>query len=82
MRAPIGSGAKRGEEAPSNVDTGEGSDARTERKRIFDVDDDRSKDGVAEGEGGARTSEGLRIVLAARSGVEVINTSFQPWCVF
>ena len=82
MRAPIGSDAKRGEEAPSNVDTGEGSDARTERNRIFDVDDDWSKEGEGGSWEGARTSDGLRIVLAAGSGVEVINTSFQPWCVF
>lgn len=40
MRAPMGRDEKRGEEAPSNVDTGEGSAARTGRKRVFDRDDD------------------------------------------
>ena len=70
MRAPIGSDEKRGEELPSNVDTGEGSVASTGRKRVRDVDGDRSQVGSL--------SEGLRIVLAAGSGVEVIKTSFQP----
>ena len=50
MRAPMGRDEKRGEEAPSNVDAGEGSAARTGRKRVFDRDDDRSWEGVAEGE--------------------------------
>ena len=51
MRAPMGRDEKRGEEAPSNVDTGEGSFARTERKRVCDVGDGRSweEEGVAEG---------------------------------
>jgi hypothetical protein len=40
MHAPMGRDEKRGEEAPSNVDTGEGSVARTGRKRVFDGDDD------------------------------------------
>jgi hypothetical protein len=42
MRVPIGRDEKRGEEAPSNVETGEGSGARTERKRVFVIDEDRS----------------------------------------
>ena len=33
IRAPIGRDEKRGEELPSNVDTGEGSVASTGRKR-------------------------------------------------
>jgi hypothetical protein len=49
MRAPMGRDEKRGEEAPSNVDTGEGSAARTGRKRVFDGDGDRSWEGIAEG---------------------------------
>jgi hypothetical protein len=85
IRAPIGRDAKRGEEEPSNVDTGEGSGARTDRKRVFGVDADWPTGVVAEDgmeSWGVRTSEGLRIVLATESGVEVIKTSFQPWCVF
>ena len=51
MRAPMGRDEKRGEEAPSSVEMGEGSFAMTGRKRIWDVDDDRSwEGGVAEGE--------------------------------
>lgn len=69
-RAPIGRDEKRGEELPSNVDTGEGSAASTGRKRVGDVDGDRSGEGSL--------SEGLRIVLETGSGVEVIKTSFQP----
>ena len=81
IRAPIGSDAKCGEDEPSNVDTGEGPDARTERKRVFNTDD--VWPGVAVVEGGVetwglRTSEGLRIVLSTGSGVEVIKISFQP----
>lgn len=70
MRAPIGRDEKRGEELPSNVDTGEGSVASTVRKRVGRVDGDRSRE--------ESSPEGLRIVLAAGSGVEVIKTSFQP----
>jgi len=55
IRAPIGRVAKRGDEAPSRVDTGEGSVARTGRKRVWlvesDVDDNRSWEGDVEGEG-------------------------------
>ena len=55
MRAPIGRVAKRGEEAPSRVDTEEGSVARTGRKRVWfaesDADDDRSWESWAEGNG-------------------------------
>jgi hypothetical protein len=82
IRAPIGRDRKRGEEEPSNVDTGEGSDARTDRKCVLVVDDGWAT--VEEGfeSCGVMTSEGLRIVLAIGSGVEVIKTSFQPWCVF
>ena len=77
MRAPMGRDANRGEEAPSNVETGVGSGAKTGRKRVFGVDVDRSnREGVTEEE------EGLRIVLAAGSWAEVSKTSFQPWCVF
>jgi hypothetical protein len=68
MRAPTGREEKRVEELPSNVDTGEGSVASTGRKRVRDVGGDREES----------SSEGLKIALAARSGVEVINTSFQP----
>jgi hypothetical protein len=74
MRAPMGSDANRGEEAPSSVETAVGSGANTGRKRVFGVDVDRSREGV--------TEEGLRIVLAAGSWAEVSKTSFQPWCVF
>ena len=76
MRAPMGREANRGEEAPSSVETGVGSGAKTGRKRVFGVDVDRSREGVIEEEGG------LRIVLAAGSWAEVSKTSFQPWCVF
>ena len=77
MRAPIGRDAKRGEEAPSNVETGVGSRARTGRKRVLDVDVDRSRDGAADA-----GDDGLMMVLAAGSWAEVSKTSFQPWCVF
>ena len=40
MRAPIGRDEKRGEALPINVDTGEGSVASTERKRVGRVDGD------------------------------------------
>ena len=56
-RAPIGRDAKRGDEAPSSVETGEGSVARTGRKRVCvaddddDDDDDRSWERAVEGEG-------------------------------
>jgi hypothetical protein len=85
IRAPIGRDAKRGEEEPSSVDTGEGEDARTDRKRVFVVDDGWVREAVVEDgfeSWDVTTSEGLRIVLATGSGVEVIKTSFQPWCVF
>jgi hypothetical protein len=77
MRAPIGRDAKRGEEAPSNVETGVGSGAKTGRKRVFGVDADGSREGAADA-----GDEGLMIVLAAGSWAEVSRTSFQPWCVF
>ncbi len=79
MRAPIGRDVKRGEEAPRSAETGVGSGARTGRKRVFGVDADGSREGVAEANG---EGEGLRIVLAAGSWAEVSKTSFQPWCVF
>lgn len=54
MRAPMGRDEKRGEEEPSKVEIGEGSVARTGRKRVIcdvvDVVDDRSWEGVAESE--------------------------------
>ena len=82
IRAPTGRDEKRGEEAPSNVETGEGSFARTVRKRVCDVDDNRSWEGVAEGGcenwDGIPSYECLRIVLVAGSGLEVIKISFQP----
>ena len=51
MRAPMGRDEKRGKEAPSNDDTGEGSLARTTRKSVRDVGDGRSREGegIAEG---------------------------------
>ena len=50
-RARLWGDEKRGEEAPNNVDTGEGSFAMTGRKPVWDVDDDRSWEGdVAKGE--------------------------------
>ena len=70
MRVPMGRDEKREEELPSNVDTGDGSVARTGRKRVCDVDNNCPWEG--------RSSKCLRIVLAAGSGVEVIKTSFQP----
>jgi hypothetical protein len=74
----MGRDEKRGEEEPSKIEIGEGSVARTGRKRVIcDVVDDRSWEGVAESEW-VTSSEGLRIVLAAGSGLEVIKTSFQP----
>lgn len=73
MRAPMGRDAKRGEEAPSKVETGVGSGAKTGRKRVFGVDADGSMEGAAEA-----GDEGLRIVLAAGSWAEVSKTSFQP----
>ena len=55
MHAPIGRVAKRGDEAPSRVDTGEGPVARTGRKRVWfvesDTDDNRSWESGVEGEG-------------------------------
>lgn len=82
MRVPIGRVAKRGDEAPRRVDTGEGSVARTGRKRVWfaesDADDDRSWESEVEGESEVWTSKCLRTGLAAGSGVEVISTSFQP----
>ena len=45
MRAPMGRDEKRGEEAPSSVETGEGSFAMTGRKRVWDVGGDRSWEG-------------------------------------
>lgn len=39
-RAPIGRVAKHGDEAPSGVDTGEGSVTRTGRKRVCPVESD------------------------------------------
>jgi len=55
MRAPIGRVAKRGDEAPSRADTGEGTVARTGRKRVrlveSDADDNRSWESEVEGEG-------------------------------
>ncbi len=72
MRAPIGSVAKRGEEAPRSVETGVGCGAKTGRKCVFGVDVDRSRGDVA----GA--GEGLRIVFAAGSEADVMRTSFQP----
>ena len=55
MRAPIGRVAKRGDEAPSRVDTGEVSVARTGRKRVWfvesDAGDNRSWEGEVEGGG-------------------------------
>lgn len=55
MRAPIGRVAKRGDEAPSSVDTGEGFIARTGRKRVWfaesDADDNRLWGSEVEGEG-------------------------------
>jgi hypothetical protein len=77
MRAPIGREAKRDEDAPSSVETGVGSDARTGRKRGFDAGAEGEAEAEIKGEG-----EGLRIVLAAGSWAEVSKTSFQPWCVF
>lgn len=79
MRAPMGRDANRGEEAPSSVETGVGSGAKTGRKRVFGVDVDKSREEVTEA---GDEAEGLRIVLAAGSWVEVSKTSFQPWCVF
>ena len=40
IRVPIGRDEKRDEEAPSSVETGEGSGARTGRKRVFVIDED------------------------------------------
>jgi hypothetical protein len=40
MRAPIGRDANRGDEAPRSVETGDGSGARTGRKRVCIGDDD------------------------------------------
>jgi hypothetical protein len=77
MRAPIGRDAMRGEEAPRSLETGVGSGARTGRKRIFGVDADGSREGIAEA-----GDEGLKIVLAVGSWAEVSRTSFHPWCVF
>jgi hypothetical protein len=73
----MGRDEKRGEEEPSKVETGEGSVARTGRKRVGDVGDGRSWKGVAEDEW-VLSFPGLRMVLAAGSGLEVIKTSFQP----
>jgi hypothetical protein len=47
----MGRDEKRGEEEPSSVETDDGSFAMTGRKRVWDVDDDRSWEGdVAKGE--------------------------------
>ena len=70
IRAPMGRDEKRGEELPSNVDTGEGSVASTERKRVCDVCGGRLCE--------SWSFECFRIVFAAGSGVDVIKTSFQP----
>ena len=79
MRAPIGRDARRSEDAPSSVETGVGSGARTGRKRVFGA----GAEGEAEaGDKAKGEGEGLRIVLAAGSWAEVSKTSFQPWCVF
>jgi hypothetical protein len=77
MRAPMGRCAKRGEDAPRSVETGVGSGAKTGRKRVFGVDADGSREGVAEG-----GDEGLKMILAVGSWAEVSKTSFHPWCVF
>ena len=79
IRAPIGSDAKRGEDAPRSVETGVDSGARTGRKRVGGADAEGSREAEAEAKG---EGEGLRIVLAAGSWAEVSKTSFQPWCVF
>jgi hypothetical protein len=78
MRAPMGRDEKRGNETPSNVDTGDGTLARTVRKHVRDVGDGRSREGedIVEGVRGVVPSSGcLRIDLAAGSRVEVINRS-------
>jgi hypothetical protein len=77
MCVPIGRDVKRGEEAPSKVETGVGSGAKTGQKHVFGVDTDGSREGTADTE-----DEGLMIVLAAGSWAEVRRTSFQPWCIF
>lgn len=67
MHAPIGRRhTKRGEEAPSSVDTGVGSGIKTGRKRVLIVDVDESRVCVDEAGYEAESErEGLRIVLAA-----------------
>jgi hypothetical protein len=77
MRVLIGRDVKCGEEVLRSIETGVGSGARTGWKCVFGIDTDGSREGITEA-----GDEGLKIVLAVGSWVEVSRTSFHPWCVF